>query len=139
MKKKALLMITIFLMIFLLARCTNSQFDSSYEKFKESYILATDFVEEDNDSLKALEKMDSDLVESELKKMKDAMDIMSMELTSNNEKGIYENVKGYYQRLEFLLHTYENIDTLSIDEKLDVDTEIIIVIMNRESIKKGEV
>lgn len=138
MKNKVLLLITLLLLIVLSVGCTNSKFDSSYKQFKESYILATDFVDKDSDSLKALKKMDLNSFEIELKKMKEAMESMSAESNSKDEKGIYGNVKNYYQGLEFLSYANKNFDKLTTDEKIKVDTEVISASMNRKSIKRGE-
>lgn len=138
MKKKILLLLTLILLISLSVGCKNSKFDLSYEQFKESYILATDFVDKDTDSLKAIKKIDLDSFEADLKKMKEAIDTMNNELNSKDEKGIYGNVEGYYQGLEFLLYAKKNFDKLTTEEKIKVDTEVISASMNRKSIKQGE-
>ena len=131
-------MIPILILLCLLIGCADSEYDSSYKQFKESYILATNFIEKDNDSLKALKKMDISTVETELKKMKVAMDKMSSKTNSKTEKGIYGNVKRYYESVEFLLYAAKNADNLSVDEKRRVNNEAVIVSMNRKSIKQGE-
>lgn len=139
MKKRRLLNITILILICLLTSCANNEFNTNYKHFKESYVLATDFVEKDNDSLKALKKMDITAVEAELKKMEEIMDKMDTESKSKNEEGIYDNVKSFYQEVEFLLYAAKNIETLSTDEKIKVDTKILLAIMHRKSIEEGEV
>ena len=137
MKNKKLTLITILILLCFLVGCANSEFDSSYKQFKESYILATDFLEKDNDSLKSLKKMDINTVKTELNKMKEAMDKMNATSNSKSEKGINDNVKRYYQSVEFLLYGAKNVENLSVDEKRKVYTEAVLVLMNRENIKSG--
>lgn len=138
MKNKKLFVISILIILCLLVGCTNSQFQTDYNQFKKSYFLATDFVEKDNDPLKALKNMDVNVVEAELKKMKEAMDNMSIESKSKIQKGIYNNVESYYNSVEFLLKAAKNIETLSIEEKRMVNIEVELVSINRKSIKRGE-
>lgn len=137
MKNSKLLLIPILILLCFLVGCKNSEFDSNYKTFKESYILATDFVGKDNDSLKDIKNMDIKAVEAELKKMKEAMDKMNIESKSKDKKGIYGNVKNHYQGVEFLLYAAKNIDKLSTDEKRKVYTESILTSMNRDNIKQG--
>ncbi len=137
MKKKILIVMT-FVLLYFLVGCTSSKFDSNYKQFKESYIEATNFVEKDNDSLKVLKKMNVTTIETELKKMKECMDEMSITLNSKIEDGIYGNVKSYYKGIEFLLYAAKNFEKLSTDEKIKVDTEVLLAIMNRKSIMQGK-
>jgi hypothetical protein len=138
MKNKIFLMILLIIMVCFLSGCTDNKFDSSYKQFKEAYILATNFIGRDNDVLITLKSMDVNITESQLKKMKEAMDNMNIEANSKSEKGIYGNVKTYYQGVEFLLYAYKNIDKLTIDEKIQVQSEVVTALMNREDIKKGK-
>jgi uncharacterized lipoprotein YehR (DUF1307 family) len=133
MKNCKLLLVPILVFCFLVG-CGDSEFDSNYEIFKESYVLATDFVGKEDDSLKAIKDMDIKVVEVELKRMKEAMDNMNTESKSKDEKGIYGNVKNYYQGIEFLLYAAKNIDELSTDEKRKVYTESILASMNRDKL-----
>ncbi|WP_264850241.1 hypothetical protein [Clostridium omnivorum] len=66
------------------------------------------------------------------------MDSMRTETNSKDGKGIYGNVKRYYQGLEFLLYANKNFDKLSDEEKGKVYIEVTFISVNRESIKKGE-
>ncbi len=136
--KKKLLIAIVFVLLNSIVGCTSDKFDSYYKQFKESYIVATNFVEKDNDSLKVLKKMNVTTVETELKKMKEYMDEMSTMLNSKIENGVYNNVKSYYQGIDFLLYAAKNNDTLSTDDKIKVDAEVLSAIMNRKSIKQGE-
>lgn len=138
MKNKVLLFSSILLLTYLLVGCTSSKFDSKYKQFKESYILATNFVEKDNDSFKALKKIDLNSFEVELEKMKGAMDNMIDKSNSKDENEILGNLKNYYQGLEFLLYANKNFDKLTMEERIKVDTEVIFASMNRKSIKRGE-
>ena len=138
MKNKVFFLLTLFLLISLSVGCISKEFDSNYKQFKESYILATDFLDSDKDSLKALKNMDLDSFENELKKMKETMDSMSTETNSKGEKGIYGNVKNYYEGLEFLLYANKNFDKLTTEEKRKVYVEAIFASMNRKSITRGD-
>lgn len=138
MRKNIIILILISLVAITLTSCSNSEFDSEYKKFKESYVIATSFVEEDNDSLKAIQKMDIEIVELGLKNMKDSMDRISNGLNSKTEQGIYGNLESYYNNLEFLLYAAKNIDQLTIEEKLKADIKVISTTSNRNSIIRGE-
>ena len=139
MKNRKLLLIPILIPILILlcisVGCKESEFDSNYKKFKESYILATEFVEIDDDSLETIKKMDVNAVETELKTMKEAMDKMDTESKSKDEEGIYGNVKNYYEGVEFLVYAAKNIDELSIDERRKVYIEAILASMNRDNMR----
>lgn len=139
MKNRKLLLIPILIPILILlcisVGCKESEFDSNYMKFIESYILATEFVEKDDDSLETIKKMDINAVETELKKMKEAMDKMYTESKSKDEKGIYGNVENYYNGVEFLVYAAKNIDKLSIDERRKVYIEAILASMNRDNMR----
>lgn len=138
MKNKILLWISFILLISFSTGCVSKKFDANYKQFKDSYVQATDFVDTVNDSLKALKNMDPNVVETKLKEMKVAMDNMSNELNSRDEKGIYGNVQSYYQYLEFLLYAHKNFDKLSIEEKGKVYIDASLVSDFREDIKEGK-
>lgn len=138
MIKRRFFLLLFLMLLFLLAGCVESEYQSNYKNFKESYILATNFLENEKDPLKALEKVDISMLESELENMKTAMEKMEDEKESKTEKGIYGNVKIYYESIEFLLYAAKNIDNLSIDERGRVYTEAVIILLNRDSIKEGK-
>ena len=138
MKKNIVILILILLIVIALTGCSDSVFDSEYKEFKESYVLSTSFVEEDNDSLKAIKKMDICMVESELKNMKVSMEKIAGRLSSKTEQGIYGNLETYYQGLEFLVYAAKNIDQLTIEEKRKVYGKALFVINNRRSIMQGD-
>lgn len=138
MRKDIVILSLILLIVITFTGCSDSVFDSEYKKFKESYVLSTSFVEADNDSLKALKKMDIDMVESELKNMKTSMENISSELSSQTSQGIYENLENYYEDLEFLVYAAKNIDYLTIEEKRKVFISVTSTTINRKSIIAGE-
>lgn len=139
MKSKKLLVISILILLCFLVGCVDREFDSNYQKFKESYILATDFVEKGNDPLKALKSMDINVVEAELSKMKKVMNKMSTKLNAKTEELIYGNVERDYKGVEFLLEAAKDFENLSIEEKQMVYVEAELASMNRKRIKQGEI
>lgn len=138
MKNKILPIMIFMLLLSLTVACGTSEFDQNYQKFKESYMVATDFVENDGDSLEDLKQMDLDLFESELKKMKEAMDGMRPLVDSKYKEAVYSNVENYYQRLEFLLYAYKNMENLTVKQKGRVYSVMYLVSQTRESIENGE-
>jgi len=135
---KKMLVMVISMLLLLVAGCANDEFDTNYKHFKESYVLATDFVEKGNDPLKTLKEIDTNVIETELKKMKGFMDKMNAVSESKNEKGICGNVNNYYEGVEFLIYAAKNFNKLSIDEKGRVYAEADFAAMNRSSIKAGD-
>ncbi|ODM26158.1 hypothetical protein [Acetivibrio mesophilus] len=138
MKNKILPIILLMIILSLTVACGTSEFDENYQRFKESYIIATEFVENDGDSLENLKEMDLDLFESELKKMKEAMDSMRPLADSKYKEGVYSNVENYYERLEFLLYAYKNMENLTVKQKGRVYSVMYLVSQSRENIKNGE-
>ncbi len=137
--KNKLLITFIMILSFGVGGCSNSQIESNYSNFKESYILTTDFVDKDNDYLEALKKVDMNILEAEIKKMKEFMDEMNINTNSNEEQGIYNNVKLWYEQVEFLYHAAKDVDELTTEEKRRVYTECTSAKLTRSEMKKGEV
>lgn len=137
MNKRLKLLFNIII-ICLLMGCSDNRFETNYLKLKESYLLATDFLENDTDSINALKTINYNITESELTKMRTAMESMSTEQNTNNQKGTYNNVKKYCEHVEFLLYAAKNIENLSFDEKGMIYAIVDIVEMDREKILKGE-
>lgn len=138
MNNKKILVILLLVFLSILVGCTSNKFSSNYNQFKDTYIIATDFIEKDTNYLKALKKIDINNFEIELKKMSESMDNMNNEAKSKNEKGIYDNVKKYYKGLEYMLYAAKKPDNLTFDEKADLYTEVIILKTNRKDIKEGK-
>ena len=139
MKIKIIIFVLLMFIISLFTGCTSRNVESSYKQFKESFILATDFLQTSNDSLEALKNMDEKLVKIELQKMKDSMDKIKKELHTKDDKGIYSNMDNAYKSVDFLLKAYGKIDKLTIEEKANVYTEAGIVEMYRSDIKNGDI
>jgi PBP1b-binding outer membrane lipoprotein LpoB len=138
MKKDKIKLIFVLLIALTLFGCSDNVFSTEYEKFKDSYMLSTSFIEEDNDTLKVLEKMDIEKVESELKNMKTAMEKMAGSINTKIEEGIYGNVENYYEDIEFLVYASKNIEKLTIEEKKKVFAAEISISTTRYSIIEGE-
>lgn len=132
---KKITAIAIGVIIFLVG-CSNSEFYSNYDKFTDAYLIATDFVNTDNDTLEALKKMDTELVITELKEMKKYMDAMSEELSSEDDNGFYFNATTYYDSLNSMLNYYQNFEKLTLDERIDAGTEVTLTKMHREDIQE---
>lgn len=137
MKIKIAFLILSFVFIF---GCgdNNNGFRSSSVEFKEAYIKATDFFYlNTQDSFNALEQMDSSLVESELKKMDDALSVMSNNLGTKDQEELYVQLKNDYEDIQYLLSVHDNLNNLSVDEKIEIDNKLTIVFINRDSMKKN--
>lgn len=138
MKKNNMKLIFVLLIALTLLGCSDNVFNTEYKKFKDSYMLSTSFIEEDNDTLKALEKMDIEKVESELKNMKTTMEKMAGSINTKIEEGIYGNVENYYEDIEFLVYAAKNIEKLTTEEKRKVYIADISISTTRDSIIEGE-
>ncbi len=138
MKKMKLLSILFIIVYFFLTGCANSEYNNNYNQFNESYVVATEFVDKDKDVLKILDKIDINNLTIEMNKMKKAMDQMNTSANSDREKGLYGNVRTYYQGLEFLLYAAQNKNNLTLDEKMKVGLEIDLASMNRKEFKEGK-
>ena len=142
-KTKYSLFLITFIMLLLLTLwgCskTSSQFNDNYEQFKQSYLVATEFVEKDNDLLKALGYIDVNSMSKEMETMKKSLEQMNTSLNTKDEKGIYSNVTSYYQELEYILYAAKNKDNLTTDEKRKAFESAFSASMTRDSIKKGEI
>lgn len=136
MGSRKLFCISTIVFLCLIAGCANNEFDLNYNQFKESYLIATEFVDKDNTLLNALKIMDIETVETELKTMKEAMDKMDKEAKSKQQKGIYENAERYYNGLNNILEYSKNFENLSRDEKDYAEIEVIMASRYRESWKK---
>ena len=139
--KNKIVYLMIFFILFISMGCTNKpsdEFVSAYEQFEVSYIKATYFVELGNNYLLAVEQMDSELVENELKNMKALMDSISTELDTEVAEGLYGNIKTNYAGLEFLLYANTNYKNLTIEEKQRVYNECLLADTTRERLKEGK-
>lgn len=136
--KKIKILLCILAALSLQVGCRRSEFDANYRQFNESYILATDFLENSNDYLKELNNINIDNVEKELKKMKEFIDKMSIDSKSKNEKRLLENVTSYYQEVKYLLYAAQNYNKLTVEEKRKVYIMADLATLNRDSIKRGD-
>lgn len=126
-------------MIAFIAGCGGDRaFDDSYKQFKQSYLVATEFIEKDKDLEKALETIDSVQMKNEMEKMKKARDQMSNLLNTDREKGMYSNVIVFYQDVEYIEYASKNFKKLTVDEKRKLLMTAIDIKSNRDEILNGE-
>jgi hypothetical protein len=131
--------IVLILLCVLLFGCSDkdNSFRSSAIEFRDSYIKATDFFDlNTQDSFKALEQIDSDLVESELNKMDNSLSAMSKDIETKDQKELYTQLKSDYEDLQYLLSVHDNLNNLSTDEKIDVGNKLTYIFINRDSMKE---
>jgi hypothetical protein len=139
--KCGVLLVIFVISILIIGGCSrdNNQFYDNYEQFKNSFMVATDFIENDKDLERALSTIDYEQMNKEMEKMKKSYDQMGSLLKTDREKGIYGNVTSYYQEVEFIEYAAKNFNNLTIDQKRELGLNAISIKSDRESIKKGEV
>ena len=116
-----------------------NHFNDNYDQFKKSYLAATEFIEKDKDYRKALATIDHNQMNKEMEEMKEAYDQMGSLLKTEKEKGLHSNVTRYYQEVEFIRNTAKNLNNLTIDEKIELEFNVMSIIRDRERIISGEV
>ena len=130
MNRKYLVLQIVILVLIITTGCNaNNKVDSEYTKFRESYIKATEFIEEADDYLVAVNKMDSDVVETELENMQKHIDLIQ---ASDKDADIVENLKTYYDGVQFLLYAHDNYNNLTIEEKQKVYDEALYASTTRD-------
>ncbi len=117
--------------------CASKQFDSDYMSFKSSYMKVTEVLDE-KDPFTSIQKLKIKASQIELGDMKNILVKMSAEISTEKEKSIYENMSKYYDALEFLVYAASNQNNLTEDERGRIATELTLISMNRNSIKRGE-
>lgn len=139
--KYSLFLIVFLTLIFIIGGCSkeSSQFDNNYDQFKKSYLAATEFIEKDNNYVKALTTINSDQMNIEMEKMKNARDQMSNSLKTDREKGIYGNVTEFYKEVEYIVYAVKNYNNFTVEEKSNLLTTVLDIKRNRAQILKGEV
>lgn len=137
MKHKTLLILLMIIILPALCGCNdNSDFQSAYGSFVDSYYKATDFYDLDDERLEALKMIDTDSINVELKNMKSALDILNNVKETEQEKEAYESLKSDYDDLLYLVSVYDKFDSLSEDEKVDVENKLVGIFINRTSIER---
>lgn len=142
MKKSnnSLLIVIFLLCIFLLQGCSVNQFNNDYEQFKKLYMSATDFVDRDEDVLKALSAIDDKQINKDFTEIKKLYYHIGNELDTEKEKRIYGNLSMYYKNVEFILSIYnKDFDTLTVDEKRELGLNIMYMKSFRNDILSGDV
>lgn len=127
MKRKILMILTMVVIISIITGCSNNEFRATYKKFNESYLLATNFVDQGNNTIERLQAIDESVIKTELIKMKEYIDFMNSEKKAKEENLAYRNSKNYYQDLEDLIAIIEDLadkDKVSEEEEFKVFSEI---------------
>lgn len=137
-KKSFLIVILFLLTMFFLTGCGKSQVDEDYNQFKQSYLVATEFIDKDNNLEKALKTIDYNQMNIEMEKMKKARDEMSVLLSTDREKGLYSNVSTFYQDVEYIVYASKNFKNLTIEEKRKLLMTAISIKGDRDEMLKGE-
>ena len=139
--KYNLFLITFLTVILITVGCSRegNQFNDNYNQFKKSYLAATEFIEKDNNYVKALATINSDQMNAEMEKMKNARDQMSNLLKTDREKGIYGNVTEFYKEVEYIVYASKNYNNFNPEEKSNLLMTVVDIKSNRELIAKGEV
>jgi len=138
MKKILVIMVMAVFIGNLSTGCSKSKFVENYEKFNESFMLATDYSEKGNDLSERLKLIDKNLIETELPKMKQYLDFMGSMKNNKGDDILYNNSKGYLNDVENLLEIIRKIDdynNISEEEKLNFFAKAITINQDREFIK----
>lgn len=138
MSRRKSILLFLFLFTYFISGCENKNINAEYQQFNESFMRATDFVEEDRDPLVAIKYLDAKLVETELGNMQEVLHKLSINLNTVNEKGIYANLQNSYKRIEFLLGVAKRNEALTLEEKIKVGRELSFVGLDRKEIMKEE-
>jgi hypothetical protein len=126
------------LILILMVGCENSQFYSDYSTFRDLYLNITVVLDPSN-PFPTIAKLNEEPILSEFDKMKNIVPKMNKEASTDTEKRIFDNVSKYYDGLEFLQYAAKNKDNLSEDERGRIATELTLVEMRQNRIKKGTV
>jgi len=138
MKKILVIMVMTVFIANLSTGCSKSKFGENYEKFNESFFLATDFIDKGNDLSERLKLIDKNIIETELPKMKQYLDFMGTMKNNKRDDILYNNSKSSLNDVENLLEIIEKINNysnISEEEKLKVFSNVGSIIQGREIIK----
>lgn len=133
----AVICILALLIIFSLSFCIDNEVKKNYELFKESYLKITD-VFDAKEPIVSIKRLNKEPISEEFRVIKDIAEKLCNEASSQNEKKLCSNISRYMEGLEFLQYAAKNFDTLSEDERGRITTELVLVEMRRNSIKRGE-
>lgn len=141
MKRKLFTTLIIISIIGIITGCSNNEFRTTYKKFNESYLLASDFIDKGNNTIERLHAIDESLIKTELIKMKEYIDFMNSKKKGKAENIVFNSSKNYYQNLEDLVVIIDNLadkDNVTEEEEFKVFSEISSISTNRQLISRSE-
>lgn len=118
--------------------CGSKEFDKNYDNFISSYLKVTEVLDV-KDPFTSIEKLNQEPMLKELQIMKDVVDQIGQEASSESEKRIYDNVVKYYSGLEYLQYSAKNKKELTEEARGKLDSELTSALMRRNSIIRGDI